>query len=118
MLKSKLDISSYEIDPDESERQDQDADGLLDYVFEMLNEGKTVGYVLEEVRLMEMDVCMEEAAENFGKVLTKFLKQKKDEQEEQRKAAAEAGDDGVDTTPSRKKMFSCISRLYCGSKKN
>jgi len=41
----------------------------------MLNEGRLWGYAMEEVIFVEMDVCMEEAAENFGKVLTKFLEQ-------------------------------------------
>ena len=41
LLKPKLVI------PDDS--HDQDADDLLDYVFEMVDEGRTVGFVMEEV---------------------------------------------------------------------
>jgi len=65
MLKSKLKI------PDDS-YQDDAAD-LLDYAFDMVGDGKTVGYAIEELVFMEMEVLTAEMSESFAQCLSTFL---------------------------------------------
>jgi len=65
MLKKKLHICN--------EDHAADADDLLDYAIEMIEEGKSVGYVTVELNLMEMEVFPHEVSDGFGKCMSTFL---------------------------------------------
>eukprot|EP00569_Conticribra_weissflogii_P004429 CAMPEP_0171348322 /NCGR_PEP_ID=MMETSP0878-20121228/30509_1 /TAXON_ID=67004 /ORGANISM="Thalassiosira weissflogii, Strain CCMP1336" /LENGTH=105 /DNA_ID=CAMNT_0011852629 /DNA_START=226 /DNA_END=540 /DNA_ORIENTATION=- len=49
-----------------AQQAEEDAADLLDYTFAMIANGKDVGYVVEELKSMEMDICDGEAAERMG----------------------------------------------------
>jgi len=65
-LKSKLNITNPS--------QEEDASDLLDYAIGMVSDiGQTVGYMMNELLFMEMDVFTSEVADSFGQCLAAFL---------------------------------------------
>ena len=50
----------------------EDAENVLDYAIEMINNGESVGHVTEELPLLEMPVCDEFTAQKVGAAMAKF----------------------------------------------
>ena len=65
----------------DSEASPEDINDLLDYAFAMVNNKKTVEYVIQELVGMEMDFCNAAVAEKVGAELSGFLKKAKGEAE-------------------------------------
>jgi len=65
-LKSKLNITNPS--------QEEDASDLLDYAIGMVSDiGQTVGYMMNELLFMEMEVFTSDVADSFGQCLAAFL---------------------------------------------
>jgi len=65
-LRSKLNITNPS--------QEEDASDLLDYAIGMVSDiGQTVGYMMNELLFMEMDVFTSDVADSFGQCLAAFL---------------------------------------------
>ncbi|KAL7444654.1 hypothetical protein ACHAXM_009575, partial [Skeletonema potamos] len=56
-------------------QDEEDAEVLLDYAFDMIKGGDNIGQVVEEIVFMEMSVCRKEEGEKIGSVLTDFYNQ-------------------------------------------
>ncbi|EED95268.1 predicted protein [Thalassiosira pseudonana CCMP1335] len=67
-LKSQLNINN-------DGQAEEDAADLLDYAFAMIANGKNVGYVVDELKSMEMEVCDAAAAQRLGCALSKYLRE-------------------------------------------
>eukprot|EP00581_Thalassiosira_minuscula_P016450 CAMPEP_0183715810 /NCGR_PEP_ID=MMETSP0737-20130205/9908_1 /TAXON_ID=385413 /ORGANISM="Thalassiosira miniscula, Strain CCMP1093" /LENGTH=589 /DNA_ID=CAMNT_0025944967 /DNA_START=61 /DNA_END=1826 /DNA_ORIENTATION=- len=83
-LKAQLNI--------QSEDDEVEAEDLAEFVVDMIEGGESIGHVVEELALMEMSVCDEEAAHKLGVCLTFFLTELDggEESEEDPLAAEEA----------------------------
>ena len=71
LLKSNLKLAKS--NNSEKQQAEEDAADLLDYAFAMIANGKNVGYVVEELKSMEMEVCDASSAEILGRTLANFL---------------------------------------------
>eukprot|EP00581_Thalassiosira_minuscula_P011441 CAMPEP_0183728700 /NCGR_PEP_ID=MMETSP0737-20130205/28691_1 /TAXON_ID=385413 /ORGANISM="Thalassiosira miniscula, Strain CCMP1093" /LENGTH=1010 /DNA_ID=CAMNT_0025960711 /DNA_START=398 /DNA_END=3430 /DNA_ORIENTATION=- len=57
----------------ESDDDDSDAENMVDYAVDMIEEGENIGHVTDELQFMELPICGEDEAEQLGVTLTKFL---------------------------------------------
>ena len=55
---------------------EEDISDILDYACAMVNNGKSVEYVIKELCGMEMDFCPEETAHQVGAILAEYVAQK------------------------------------------
>jgi hypothetical protein len=51
----------------------EDASDLLEYTLAMIVNGKTVDYIVDELKSMEMDICGPEACDTIGNEILRFL---------------------------------------------
>lgn len=52
---------------------DADADDLLNYALDMIEDGENVGKVLEELEFMELEICSRDVAQDMREDLAEFL---------------------------------------------
>ena len=57
----------------DNDNNDEDINDFLDYAFAMVNNQKSVEYVIKELVGMEMEFCNPTIAENVGSELSRFL---------------------------------------------
>jgi hypothetical protein len=65
LMKAELNITNDD--------DDADANTLLMYALDIVDEGQSVGKVIEEIDMLEMSVCNAKAAQNVALVLSKYL---------------------------------------------
>ena len=70
----KISLMPYFVATGDTEASPEDINDLLDYAFAMVNNQKTVEYVIQELVGMEMEFCNATVAEKVGSELTAFLK--------------------------------------------
>ena len=56
---------------------EEDVNDILDYTFAMVNNGKTMEYVVQELVGMEMDFCPEETAHKVAKLVAEYIEENK-----------------------------------------
>lgn len=54
--------------------QSEDASDILDYSLAMVSNGKSVKYIADELKSMEMDICAGSVADEMGTVIGSFLR--------------------------------------------
>jgi len=69
LLKSTLKLSNSPC----AIQAEEDAKDLLNYAFDLIGDGETVGDVLEELEFMEMEICPSSTLDEMGVRLAKFL---------------------------------------------
>lgn len=77
----KISLMPYFHATGDNEASPEDINDLLDYAFAMVNNQKTVEYVIQELVGMEMEFCNAAVAEKVGAELSGFLKKAKGEVE-------------------------------------
>ncbi len=81
----KISLMPYFHATGDNEASPEDINDLLDYAFAMVNNQKSVEYVIQELVGMEMEFCNAAVAEKVGGELSSFLKKVKGEVDESEK---------------------------------
>ena len=73
-LRSRL-LTQLSLPLNPSPIQQEHASELIDYVVTMLTNGKELGYIVEEMDGMELEICDKNAGERVGRALAMFLRE-------------------------------------------
>ena len=84
----KISLMPYFHATGDHEASPEDINDLLDYAFAMVNNQKSVEYVIQELVGMEMEFCNATVAEKVGTELSSFLKKAMGQEEEGSKIAS------------------------------